>query len=350
MFVLWLSIYGAIMRAASTALQNILNASGTPGNECKFIMADMYTITLANGTVAGRYTSFDIDLTLSGNVFSSMGPRITRNNCKWTIGTEVTELNLTIASSPLDGTMIGSYTFLQACIAGIFDGARLKHERVFMPTVGDCSAGSIVMNVYYIADLTIDRLKVQMLCKNLMEPLNIPLPRNTYQPSCAHALFDAGCTLTRSTYAVNSTIVSSGSLTAAVMVFQAAAQKNPPVAVQRSSGMTGNGIMIGPAASPADWYALGKIVFTSGQNNGYQRTVKASTQNLVSGNNTVFATLSSPFPFVPAVGDALTVYPGCDRTQLTCQQKFSNLVHFKGFPFIPVPETLLGFSGGGNGS
>jgi len=47
-------------------------------------------------------------------------------------------------------------------------------------------------------------------------------------------------------------------------------------------------------------------------------------------------------PFAPAAGDVFTAYPGCDKTQATCASpKFSNLVNFEGFPYVPAPETAI---------
>jgi len=48
-----------------------------------------------------------------------------------------------------------------------------------------------------------------------------------------------------------------------------------------------------------------------------------------------------PVPIAPSAGDALTVYPGCDKQQSTCSAKFNNLQHFEGFPYIPTPETAV---------
>jgi len=36
-----------------------------------------------------------------------------------------------------------------------------------------------------------------------------------------------------------------------------------------------------------------------------------------------------------AIGDAVTLYPGCDRLYTTCRDKFANVPNFFGFPFIP---------------
>lgn len=334
------------MRNSSTALKNLLNAGGTVGTEVMFLMADLYTfIGPDNTTILGRYAVSDIDLTVAGNTFTSMGPRITRNSCKWVAGAEVTELNLTIACMPTD--MVGSLTFIQASVNGVFDGARCKHERVFMPTWGDTSAGTIVMNVYKVADLRIDGLSVVMLCRNLLETLNIMLPKNTYQPSCIHSLYDAGCTMGPASYAVSSSIISDPGLNVNTVVFNAAWQGPRPQMPARIGGLprTVGTITAGGVVAPvADYYALGKIVFTSGQNNGAVRSVKSSVQS--GGTNKVTASLTFPLRYTPAIGDAFTIYTGCDKAQPTCSSKFNNLTNFKGFPFIPVPETLLGLSNG----
>jgi hypothetical protein len=35
------------------------------------------------------------------------------------------------------------------------------------------------------------------------------------------------------------------------------------------------------------------------------------------------------------VGDAVAIYPGCDRTPNTCQSKFNNLANDGSFSFMP---------------
>jgi hypothetical protein len=49
--------------------------------------------------------------------------------------------------------------------------------------------------------------------------------------------------------------------------------------------------------------------------------------------------LTQPLPYAPAASDAFTVYPGCDKSQRTCQLKFNNIANFAGFPYVPAPET-----------
>jgi hypothetical protein len=43
-----------------------------------------------------------------------------------------------------------------------------------------------------------------------------------------------------------------------------------------------------------------------------------------------------------AVGQAVTLYPGCDHTTTTCDGKFSNLNNYGGFPHIPTKNPFGG--------
>jgi uncharacterized phage protein (TIGR02218 family) len=43
-----------------------------------------------------------------------------------------------------------------------------------------------------------------------------------------------------------------------------------------------------------------------------------------------------------AVGDTISLYPGCDRTLATCDTKFGNSANFGGFPFIPTKNPFAG--------
>jgi len=91
--------------------------------------------------------------------------------------------------------------------------------------------------------------------------------------------------------------------------------------------------IISLSAKPDSYYDNGQIVFTSGANNGL---VKAIKQYL----NQIFY-FNSPLPFLANAGDTFIAYPGCDKTQVTCTNKFSNLMNFEGMPYVSVPETAI---------
>lgn len=83
------------MKAASGALIALLNSGNT------FLMADLYTVTLWDGTVY-RWTDADTDITFGGNVFhaaadqGSSVPLIERGTTRCVVGLEVDTLDLTL--------------------------------------------------------------------------------------------------------------------------------------------------------------------------------------------------------------------------------------------------------------
>lgn len=52
-------------------------------------------------------------------------------------------------------------------------------------------------------------------------------------------------------------------------------------------------------------------------------------------------TVNLAFPFTPAVGNAFTAWPGCDKHGATCVSRFNNYARFMGFEYIPVAEEIL---------
>ena len=91
--------------------------------------------------------------------------------------------------------------------------------------------------------------------------------------------------------------------------------------------------LISLSAKADGYYDNGQIMFTSGANNGLVKAVKSYFDQQFLFN--------SPLPFAPSAGDTFIAYPGCDKTQATCTTKFSNLVNFEGFPYVPAPETAI---------
>jgi hypothetical protein len=52
--------------------------------------------------------------------------------------------------------------------------------------------------------------------------------------------------------------------------------------------------------------------------------------------------LLAPFPNAAAAGDAFTIYPGCDKTlDANGCAKFANTARFKGYPYVPDPQTAV---------
>mgnify|MGYP001362366032 CR=1 FL=1 len=265
-------------------------------------MADLFTFTLVGGTVL-RYANCDMDIKVGATVFSSGGPRFARGRTRVSIGVEVDTLDVTVYAD--DTHLVNGVPFLQACASGACDGASLTLERAFMASWGDTSPGTVILFAGRCAEMQISRHEARLTVRSDLELLNVQMPRNLYQPGCLYTLFDGGCGLIKSTWGVNSSA---------------------------GGGSTSRVINCG-LGQAAGYFDLGSVTFTGGPNAGVSRTVKSYTPGVL--------TLSYPLPATPGVGDGFTAYPGCDKTQATCNSKFSNQARFRAFPFTPTPETAL---------
>ncbi len=83
-------------------------------------------------------------------------------------------------------------------------------------------------------------------------------------------------------------------------------------------------------AEAADYFAYGTIRFTSGANTGLKPL--EIRQHLAGGVIQTF----EPFYYVPAVGDAYEMIPGCRKRFSDCKNKWNNAINFGGFPYAPV--------------
>src|SRR6185437_5601995 len=83
------------------------------------------------------------------------------------------------------------------------------------------------------------------------------------------------------------------------------------------------------------YFELGVMTMTSGPANGQS----ANVSSYVNASGAI--SIVNPFSATPVAGNTFTVYPGCDRRQSTCTTIFSNLAHFAGEGYMPVPETIL---------
>ena len=272
----------------------------------RFLMADLFTITLDPNSVSPSYayfTSWDIDLVYGGNTYLSGVLLIERDSLSWETGITVSSMKVNISAN--SESIVFGQPFLAMAHNGGLDGARVSLDRTFMARPGDTSAGVIPLFEGTIQEIEVTRNTASLTVSTDIILLNIQMPRNLYQPGCQHTLFDAGCGLNTSTFAVTGAV---------------------------TTGSTASLINTG-LSQATGYFDQGVIDFTSGANTG----VSQSILSYVAG--TIYTI--PPLRVVPAIGDTFTVYPGCDKQQSTCTTKFSNLANFKGFPFIPVPETAI---------
>ncbi len=288
------------MKPASGGMITFLGELG--GSQSSYI-AELITITLADGTVL-RYTTAERDIAVSGNTFSSSGPLPIIGNISWKIGVEVDTVKLQLWA--LLTNLVESQAILAAIVQGLFDNALVLIERVFMPTFGDVSRGTIILLQGNVSDIPVaDAGHAELDVKSRKELLNIPLPYLTYQPGCRWPLYGTGCTLSPASFQV------SGALTAG----------------------SGPLLMNTNLTNPDQYFDQGYLIFTAGLNTGIKRAIRSYVN--AGGQILLFV----PLPNAVSTGDTFHAFPGCDKKQATCDTKFSNLINFGGMPYIPVPES-----------
>lgn len=292
------------MKQASAALIALLNST------VEYIMADCYEVALFDGTVL-RWTDFDLPIVLDGDTYlcAPDAPTIRRSRFREVVGLEIATCSLTLGVGTEGGTLptIGGVSLPLAADNGAFDEATVIVRRVFMPTPGDTTAGALVRFSGQVSNVEASSTQVALVVKSDLDRLSRVMPRNVIMPACTHVLFDAGCTLDRAAFLETGEIDSlfGSSLT------------------QFYTDLT-----------EADGYFdLGVIIWTSGANTGRRSPVKRYLNAL--GFIELAVTPSQPV----APGDTFQILPGCDKTRTTCDTKFSNIDHFRGFPFVPAPET-----------
>lgn len=317
------------MKAASAATLAILSSG-------QILRADLYAIGLVTGSTS-FFTNYERPLngvSVNGGAAQNYtgGWTVTRGATTQSVGLDAQELELTISpkwNNPGGPPLIAGYTLMQAARLGILDNAQVSYAKLFMMQPSgfnklDVSPGGVGWFHGIISDIDVGRFALQLkISSNIIVLNQTQMPKNLWQAGCVHTVYDPGCAITKAAFTSSGTV----------------------------GTVTNNGLFNTNLTQANDYFDLGVITFTSGLNNGFQTTVKSYLHT--SG---VVQTML-PFPGNVAPGDTFTIYPGCDRLQGTCTAKFSNLIHFKATPYVPVPETLYdgGTSNpatqtGGNGS
>ncbi len=291
------------MKPTSIALVTYLNnARANP--DAPLLMADAFTLTLRTGLVL-CYTNVEMTFSYNGNTY--LGNSILIDGLKYraSVGLEVDRQQITIAARSTD-TITAGAPFLQALRDGSFDGAEIVRYRVFFSDrIGGTAIGSVLLFKGRLGVIDeIGRTSAKLNVNSDLVLLDIDMPRNVYQPTCLHTLYDSGCTLVKNAFGTSGT-AGAGSTASAI----------------NWSGANAN-------------FQQGSITFTSGANAG----VTATVGSVAPGSS---LKLLYPLESAPAAGDGFTVYYGCDHTPGTCQSKFNNLANFRGFPYVPPPQMAI---------
>jgi len=276
------------------------------------IMGHLYQFTSATG-VNDYFTDLDIDVQYSNQTWKSGSLRFEGLQRKVGIGTSVDEQSLKIWAAPTD-TLFGS-AFLAGAEQGLLDNAIIVRLRAVWPFVSGNAASDVQLQPIAVFTLFTGFTSaiskggvshVELKVKSGLHKLDVNMPRNYFQPGCLWTLFDQGCTLVKSSYAVSGIVGSS-----------------PTARIIPVSG----GIATPTGADNIANYAQGRLLFTSGVNSGLQVLI-----NTNDANNIYLAYLLND---IPSSGDTFNYYPGCSKAYTTCSQKYNNQSNFRGFDKVP---------------
>jgi hypothetical protein len=84
------------------------------------------------------------------------------------------------------------------------------------------------------------------------------------------------------------------------------------------------------------FWAHGKIVWTSGLNQGRAMEIKTQSSTVIS--------LYLPMVNAIGIGDTFAIYAGCDKLVNTCKTKFGNTYNFRGEPHKPRTGLLYAYA------
>lgn len=290
------------MKSATSELQALFDTGGP------FCIANCYTITTKSGSVI-RVTDADIDVLAGGFTFVKNGVLIQREKISNVVGLESSTISLTIMADDTILTPAGQ-PFIQAIGDGFLDGASVNVQKVFaadwslMQQTGSIPKGRLNMFDGVVRDAKISTNEAKVTVVSLAYKFDTMLPGNTYGPSCSNTLYDTKCGVNRASHNITTTTEAAGATNFSFVV----------------DGVTAD-------------YLLGTIEFTSGPNAGVKRTITGINVG------TELVTVSQPFPIQPS-GEGVIIYKGCDRKLTTCTTRFANQANYRGFPYVPNPESI----------
>jgi uncharacterized phage protein (TIGR02218 family) len=288
------------VKPASYALKAYLDAARI--GDAPLTIADCFTFTLAAGQTF-HLTNWDQSISWNGVTYVANSILIDGLKYKCAVGLEVDKQQITLAAYP--ATTINGAPAMQAIANGAFDGARVQRYRVFLSNYLTGGVDGVLLFQGRVSTVdSVGRTQAKLTIASDLVVLEYDMPHNLFSATCSHVLYDQGCTVSRGAFTFSGSIGAGSSQT---QINWAGAQ----------TGML-----------------QGALNMQSGLNAGVRTTIRAV-------NPGVSLVLLYPLPSPVTAGDLFVAYFGCDHTISTCKAKFNNVIHFRGFPFVPPVEMTV---------
>lgn len=254
-------------------------------------------IVCGNGTTV-RLTRYPYDLTMSN-------AEVYKADSGYDFSSVISETSFSASSFDLEGFVGVSGITRDQIASGVFDGARAYlFATSFLAPVEDYEP--LIASVLGKTTVEDDRYRIEEMA--LIDLLGQSVV-DTYTTACSKIFGGqehGGCGIDLTAIDVVGAVTSVGS----DYVFTDSSR-----------------------AEAADYFGWGTVQFTSGPNAGLS---PIKVRDFASGG--VF-TLYDP-PYYPlGIGDAYIAIPGCRKRMEDCRDKYSNILRFGGFPWVPVGST-----------
>jgi uncharacterized phage protein (TIGR02218 family) len=264
-----------------------------------------WRVSRRDGEVLG-FTEHDRDLAFGGTTY------LAASGFEASDGEE--QAGLPAATSTVAGGFSSDAVTEADLNAGLYDGARVE---VYLVNWAD-PAQNLLLKVQEIGEVTRQTGQFQAELRSFAARLSEPQGR-IYNRRCDAVLGDARCgiDLGLPQYRAEGAIAS----------------------VLDATRLLLSGI----GSFPANFFAGGKLAFTSGGNAG--RSLDIDSHEATSGGMQVTLWLPLETP-PPANGDPVVLTAGCDKAFATCRAKFGNPDNFRGFPHMPGADFAYTYADG----
>lgn len=246
------------------------------------------------------FTSVDVDLVIDGITYAAatgMTPSAIDGKA-----------DLSVPNLEVVG-MLDSATLTEADLqAGIWDNAAVE---IFEVQYTDLSQGRMILATGTLGQVRAGRVAFLAELRGLAQKLQQPIGE-VFTIGCQASLGDSRCKVSLASWTVTGTVTAAASARA----FTDSAR-----------------------AEAAHYFTAGLITWTSGENDGLSMEVRLHS------TGGVFE-LALPMPYAVAVGDTYSLVAGCRKRAIEdCKTKFNNILNFRGHPYVPGNDKVLGNAG-----
>lgn len=262
-------------------------------------VARAWALTRNDGVEMG-FTDHDRDLTFDGILFRASSG-MTARTLQQTTG-------LSVDNSEAMGALSASAIAESDILAGRYDGAGL---RLWWVNWADVSQRQLRFSGA-LGEVKRAGGAFRAELRGLSEVLGRPLGR-VYQPACSAELGDGSCGFDLS-------------------------QPGFSVDVPVEEAKDGDHFTLAALTGyPARWFEKGRLDVLTGAAAGLSGAIKSDRLDGLSRTVVLWQRLG----LAAAPGDLVRLTAGCDKSAGTCQQKFQNLLNFRGFPHIPGDDWMM---------